>query len=260
MSSSNSWETQITDVKPNNILVRGYRLADLVNKVSFTEVIYLVIKGELPDENAKKVLDAVLVAAIDHGGSPPSTLATRTVVSTGAQYNAALAAGILSINKYHGGAIEDCAKIIEQLVKKAQQGESNIYDLAKELIAEFREKGKRLPGFGHRMHTDDPRVKVLKSIAQDTGFAGSYFEAGVAIEGSLTEVLGKSLPMNVDGMMAIMLCELDFPLELANMFFITARVPGLISHIYEEDKLQKKMRKIDPVNYEYTGVSERDLY
>jgi len=252
------WATEISHVEPNKVIIRGYRLAELVQKVSFTEAIYLVIKGELPDSATKRMLDAILVAAVDHGASPPSTLAARTVVSSGGQYNAALAAGILSINKFHGGAVEDCARIIKQLVEEKGK-EDNELETAKKLVISYREKKKKIPGFGHRMHTADPRVTVLQSIAKETGFDREYLQMGLAIEEAIKEVLGKPLPMNVDGMMAALLCELDFPLELANMFFAIARVPGLISHIYEEDKKQRKMRKIDPVNYEYTGVAEREL-
>ncbi len=46
---------------------------------------------------------------------------------------------------------------------------------------------------------------------------------------------------------------MGFPPELGNAFFIIARTPGMIAHIYEEQTEMKPMRKIDPVDHEYIG-------
>ena len=80
-----------------------------------------------------------------------------------------------------------------------------------------------------------------------------------SIEESLQTVLGKTLPINVDGAIAAILCELDFPPALANAFFIMARVPGLVAHIVEEQTRQKPMRKIHPTDSVYDGPEERKL-
>src|SRR4051794_19631883 len=104
------WSTGITKIEPNKVMVRGHDIAELMGKVSFGAAVYLILKGELPDERTGKLLDAILVSSIDHGATPPSALAARTVASTGATLSASVAAGIMSINKHHGGAIEDCAR------------------------------------------------------------------------------------------------------------------------------------------------------
>ncbi len=63
----------------------------------------------------------------------------------------------------------------------------------------------------------------------------------------------------ITGAIAAVLCELDFWTNLANAFFILARVPGLVAHAAEEQERQRPMRKIDPANHEYDGPSERHL-
>jgi citrate synthase len=91
------------------------------------------------------------------------------------------------------------------------------------------------------------------------GIAGEYVEMAKAIEGSIEKSSGKRLPINVDGAIAALLCEMEFPPELANAFFIMARIPGLVAHVYEEQTRMKPMRHINSKDHEYDGIPERDL-
>ena len=126
------------------------------------------------------------------------------------------------------------------------------------LPKEMREKKKRASGFGHRIHTQDPRTKKLFALAEELGLAGIYVQIALGIEKTLEELSGKSLPINVDGAIAALLCELGFSPEVGNAFFIIARVPGLVAHIQEEKTRMRPMRKIHPQNYEYDGPQERE--
>ncbi|HOF84051.1 MAG TPA: citrate/2-methylcitrate synthase, partial [Candidatus Aminicenantes bacterium] len=87
------WPTAITEVKPNRIMARGYLIDEMMGKISFAQAVCLILTGELPAPAVGKLLDAIFVSSIDHGASPPSALAARTVASTGAELNAAVAAG-----------------------------------------------------------------------------------------------------------------------------------------------------------------------
>ena len=42
-------------------------------------------------------------------------------------------------------------------------------------------------------------------------------------------------------------------------FFIMARIPGQIAHIYEEITREKPVRKIHPTDHEYDGPPEREI-
>ena len=114
-----TWNTAITRIEPNRVGVRGYDIAELMGRVSFGAAVYLILTGELPSPAIARLMDAILVASIDHGATPPSALAARTVASTGAALSAAVAAGIMSINRHHGGAIEDCARQLKAIADRA---------------------------------------------------------------------------------------------------------------------------------------------
>jgi len=254
-----TWKTGITKVEPNKLLLRGYRIDELMGRITFAQGVFLTIKGELPNEKEAKMIDAMLVSSIDHGVTPPSCLAARTIASAGAPLNAALAGGVLSISRHHGGAIEDSMKMIQEAVRRKREMNKNPQEMANLLLKEYKESDKRLPGFGHRIHTKDPRTIRLFEIATELGIAGEHVEMAKAIENAIERTSGKRLPINVDGAIAILLCEMKFPSELANAFFIMARIPGLVAHVYEELTKMKPMRHIDAKEHEYDGNPERKL-
>ncbi len=254
-----TWKTAITKVEPNKLLLRGYRIDELMGNITFAQAVFLAIKGELPSEKEARMIDAMLVSSIDHGVTPPSCLSARTIASAGSPLNAALAGGILAISKHHGGAIEDSMKVIQEAVRRKREMNKTEEEMAHIILTEYKEKNKRLPGFGHRIHTKDPRTIKLFQIASDLGIAGEYVEMAKVLEDTMEQSSGKRLPTNVDGAIGALLCEMQFPSELANAFFILARIPGLVAHVYEEQTRMKPMRFINPKDHEYDGIPERKL-
>lgn len=252
------WKTAITDVQPNRVSLRGYPIDKLMGEISFSQVIYLVLKGELPSPEKGKLIDAIFVSSVDHGASPPSVLASRTVASTGAELNSAIAAGVLAISRFHGGAIEEGMELFHEIAGRMEEKGISEREAAGDILKEMKEKKKRASGFGHRIHTQDPRTKKLFSLAEELGLAGKYVRIAKAVEEELARLLGKPLPINVDGAIAALLCELDVPSEIGNAFFIIARVPGLVAHIHEEKTRMRPMRKIHPEDYEYDGPQEKE--
>ena len=254
-----TWSQPITKIGPNKVAVRGYRIDELMGRVPFAHVAYLVLKGELPTEAQGRVMDAMLVSSVDHGATPPSALAARTVASGGAPLTTGIAAGIMTINRHHGGAIEGCMKVLLATVARKREKEQDALTAARELVTEYRAQKKRVPGYGHRVHRDDPRTKKLFAVAEIEGVAGEYVEMGRAIRQAMKETLGKDLPMNVDGAIAAELCELDFPPKMGNGLFAIARTVGLTAHVFDEIAHQRPMRRISPTAQTYDGPEERSL-
>lgn len=247
------WKSAVTQVKPNEIRLRGYRIDELMGQITFSQAIYLALTGQLPSPDVGRMIDAMLVASIDHGVTPPSTLAARTATSTGAPMNAALAVGLLSINQHHGGAIQACMEMIQDVQKRSLDGNLLLNQAASALVTAYRHSKQRLPGFGHRLHTHDPRTARLLEMADHTALSRS----GVAVIRALQDALneqGTPLPINVDGAMAALLLDLGIPPELGNTFFMMARLPGLVAQVYEERTRERPMRPIHPTDHEYDGT------
>ena len=117
--AEDKWRTAITDIKKGEIRVRGYDIREMMEKLSFSDAVFLILKGELPHKGESEMIRAILVSSIDHGVTPPSALSTRTVLSGGNPLNSAVAGGVLTIGDVHGGAIERCAKILQDWAKKS---------------------------------------------------------------------------------------------------------------------------------------------
>jgi citrate synthase len=254
---SQDWVSALTETTPDGIHIRGYDLLDLVGTTSFSSVVYLLYAGELPAPAAARLLDALMVASVDHGPGTPSVLAARTVISGGGSFQAGAAAGLLAMGQFHAAAVGDAMSAISEVADRAAAG-SDYRGAADDLVAARRRDGRRLSGFGHRQHTErDPRVDRLFDMARELGVEGSYIDATIAIEGALEAATGRRLPINIDGVYAAILAELDFPVELANAVFIASRMVGVMAHVAEEINSMPPMRRIDPVAHTYGGPPRR---
>lgn len=254
-----TWPTAITKVEPNKLLLRGYPIDELMGRVSFPQAVFLALTGELPPEKQALMIDALLVSSIDHGVTPPSCQAARTVTLTGSPLNAALAAGILAISKHHGGAIEDCMLVLAEAVKQKNQAGITAREQAEKTVDEFKAAKRRFPGFGHRFHTKDPRATRLFDLARELEVAGGHVEMSAVLQEAIEDKLGRKLPINVDGAVAAVLCDLGLPSDLGNAFFMIARLPGLVAHVREERTRMRPMRHMNPKQHEYDGPPERKL-
>lgn len=258
-----NWQTAITSIGPNEVRVRGYDIAELMGNVSFGAAVYLILRGELPDEQTGRLMDAILVSSIDHGATPPSALAARTVASTGASLSQSVSAGINSINRWHGGAIEDCARQLGRILERAGERTGGtpappdaLAQAASAELAEMKSRGQRMSGFGHRVHTADPRTARLFELAEVAGVAGEHVACARVVERAFADS-GKALPINVDGAIGAILADMGFDPGVMNGLFMIARVPGLVAHVREEQTRQKPMRKVNPTGHEYDGPAPR---
>jgi citryl-CoA lyase len=239
-------------------VTKGYRQSDLIGDVSFAGVVYLILKGELPTKGQERMMDAIIVASIDHGVNAPTALASRIVASGGVPLPTAVSAGLLAIGDSHGGAIEKCAKLLLENVKKSHDTGTPLGDAAKGLVSDAKERKQRLPGFGHRVHTDDPRTKKLLKLAKELKIAGKHVELAEIIQKELSAG-GKALPINVDGAIAAITADMGFDWRMGKGFFLIGRAAGLVAQVYEEQSRYKPMRHVAHADYDYDGPAERDL-
>ena len=254
-----TWQTSLTKVIPNHIRVRGYDINELMQKLSFPGALYLLWTGKVPDEPTEKLISAIMVSSMDHGASPPSVNAARIVASTGGAHNAAIAAGVLALNKYHGAAVEDCMQMIMDFRDLKKETGMDNPEVAREILARLKAKGERAWGVGHRLHTADPRRETLFRLCRDCGVSGEYIEAVESIAAVVTEKVGRPMPVNIDGCVAASLCEIGYPKAMANALFILSRTAGIAIQAREEMDTQKPMRKIHPAGFEYIGPEDRTL-
>src|SRR5262249_57994727 len=138
MTPQDWWSTSIIDMKPGMIRYRGYAAEDLIGRVSFAEMVYLMTRGELPDPAVAKLLEAALVAAVDHGPQAPSIAATRMAITCGVGINNAMASGINMLGDVHGGAGEQCVTLYNAIAPRLGGGPVSQARLAQAVSAEIK--------------------------------------------------------------------------------------------------------------------------
>jgi citrate synthase len=257
--SDDRWKTSLTLIEPNKILVRGYPLDEMMGRLTFGEAIYLLLMGELPSPAIGSMMEAVLVSFIDHGATPPSTLAARNTATTGAPLRACVAAGVLGFGRYHGGDIESCMQFLDRGLELVRRGAS-YKDAAAAAVDKLHETGEPIPGFGHRFHTRDPRAARLFQMALELELEGEHIQMIRAVELVVSDLPGgRAQPVNIDGAIAAVCGDIGIPPAIANALFIISRVPGITAHAQEERQREKPMRQIDPKDHVYDGAGKRRL-
>ena len=239
------FKTSVSSVNDGEEIVRGEKLSDLIKTKNFGEVIFLILKGSLPNQKESKMINAVLSSMIDHGPGANSALAARIVGSAGNTLHTAVAAGILSLGgSRHGGALEGAAKFFQENLKTA--------DLPG-LLANLKAKKVRIPGYGHKVLAHDNRTDTLFDIAKETGFFGRHSEFSLAVDKELNKISSKAVPLNMDGANGAILSDMGFPWQIVLGFFIIGRAPGLVAQVYEEMTSGEGIRRAEEGEIEYVG-------
>src|SRR5712691_3402847 len=198
------WQSALTEISPNKILIRGYPVDEMMGRLGFAEAVYLLLMGELPTPAIGRMLNAVLVSSLDHGVTPPSTLAARNVATSGAPLKDCVAAGILGFGPHHGGDIESCMRFLDRGLSLVRSGRT-LQQAAEEIVDQCARDHEIPPGFGHRFHTRDPRASRLFQMALELELEGEHVRLLRAAERALDarkEQYGRTLPVNVDGAIA----------------------------------------------------------
>src|SRR5438067_1454281 len=258
---SDRWQSSLTEILPNKILIRGYPVDEMMGRLGFAEAVYLLLMGELPTPAIGRMLNAVLVSSLDHGVTPPSTLAARNVATSGAPLKDCVAAGILGFGPHHGGDIESYMRFLDGGLSLMRGGRT-LQQAADAIVADCIARNEVPPGFGHRLHTRDPPAARLFQMALELELEGEHVRLIRVCERALDahkEHFGHPIPVNVDGAIAAISADLGFAYELGNAIFLISRLPGLIAHAHEERARQPPMRQIDPKDYDYDGAKDRRL-
>ena len=248
------WRTSIIDMAPGVIRYRGYPIEELIGRVSFAQMIWLMTRGELPGEGQGRLLDAALMSAVDHGPQAPSIAIARMAATCGVGLNNAMASAVNVLGDVHGGAGEQAVEMYEAIAARIDAGATQADAVRAGLDEAIEKYGKFVSGFGHRFHPIDPRAPRLLALVDEAARAGHVNGrfAGIAraVEDALAErKAGKRIPMNIDGATAVIYAELGFPAPLARGLFCLSRSVGILAHAWEQS--QQGGRNKGPIPREY---------
>ena len=259
------WRTSIIEMRPGIIRYRGYAIEDLIGHVSFSGMIWLMLRGDLPSEGQAGLLDTALMSAVDHGPQAPSIAIARMAMSCGVGLNNAMASAVNVLGDVHGGAGEQAVELYSRIVVLVENG-APVEEAAASTIDWWQsERGGFLPGFGHRFHPVDPRAGPLLSAIDEAVAAGvvegRFATAARAVEAVLERRKGKRVPMNIDGATAAIYGELGFPAPLARGLFCLSRSVGILAHAFEQSQRGERNKGPIPRSFlwAYEGPAARPI-
>ncbi len=218
----------------DTIVVRGKDLCrELIGQVSFTEYLWFLLSGELPQPAQRRVLDATLVAIAEHGLVPSVQASRMTYAAAPEALQGAVAAGLLGCGSVILGAAESAGRLLADVVARSK--ESGMQAAATAAVKELRAVKKPVPGFGHPLHKgEDPRATRLFEVATEAGLPDAHRRAARQIEALLPGLTGKPLVMNVSAAIPAVLLDAGFPLGALKGVPLLARTASLVAHLLEE--------------------------
>lgn len=255
------WRTAIVDIVPGSIRIRGYAIEELIGNLSFPAMIWLMLRGEVPTAGQAALLEAALVAGVDHGPQAPSIAIARMTVTCGVALNGAVAAGVNALGDVHGGAGQQCMELYAAVAREWDRGME--LEQAADAVLDGLGPKAYVPGFGHRFHPVDPRAVRLLTLVQQAAEAGTvsgrFARIGRAVEDALRRRTGRDIPMNIDGATAVVFAELEFPPALGRGLFLISRAVGILAHAWEQMQQGERLKGPTPprFGYSYEGLPPR---
>lgn len=229
-------KSAICTADETSITVRGRDLCgDLMGGMSFAGFFILHLTGKPPTDDQAFFVDAMLVGLAEHGLTPSAQAARMTLAAAPEALQGAVAAGILGAGSVVLGAAEDAGKLLARGVAEGRDKGETADATARRLATEIRAARQPIPGFGHPLHKpEDPRAVRLLALAHERGVVGDHTRLLEALAPVVSEVWGRVLPININGTIASIMLDLDFPLDALRGIPILSRVAGLLGHLHEE--------------------------
>ena len=220
--------------------MRGYPIQELIGTLRFPDMIWLMLRGEVPEPAQSRLLEAALVAAVDHGPHAPSIAIARMAVTCGLPLNGAMASAINALDDVHGGAGQQCMELFERdrRRRRRRRGERRCH--RRRASSASRPRTARSSRASAIAGTASIRARCACSrwCARPSSAGvvrGRFARIAEGIERQLTaQKGGRPIPMNIDGATAVIYSELGFAPELGRGLFILSRSVGILAHAWEQ--------------------------
>jgi citrate synthase len=258
---SDYWTTRISRAEGGRIWVRGYPLEEIIEKLSFVEAMWLLLRGELPTRQQAAIWELTMKVAMDQQLISSAACAARFVASSHPESPIpGVAAGILAHGSVTGSPRPAAEMIYQAFELMGREGLSR-EEAAARTVGRYLGQEGTVPGFGHPIHKEtEPRAEILRRKVQELGGWGEKAQLFEAIHAALCQRLGKPLPMNLAGMVAAVYCELGFePIEIEALAAVGYGY-AIVAHVAEEIREGVPLRVIpDALGAKYIGPAERHI-
>jgi citrate synthase len=208
----------------------GYALEEMVQRLSFEDTIFLLLRGELPDAGQRRLFSRFLVSFCNPGPRHAATRAVMNAAASGTRSSALPSIGLALLGGEHLGSaeVEQAAAFI--LAKSAENPVSVAAQRPALPSSEAGPDRRAAPGFG-TLHGEidafcSSLAPPLLELARADGPLAWSREFAVALA---AQGCGWLQP----GLAAACLLELGFAPRATGLLFQLASLPGLLAHALE---------------------------
>lgn len=221
----------IAEFGVNALSYRGMPIAELIRGHSYSDVVFLLIQERMPTPEEEQMFEALLIAWMDHGEPPPSTQNVRNAASVGVDLIPAVCSGLMCFGADHG-PVTLAAHTIENTAVFGVKG-----------LGEMLEQDYKIPGFGHPVHSSDPRVSALLAEYSRLRMNGDGKHVGILHDiQRLLHSYGKEVRPNLAGVSAAIWLDLGFTPDTAGVLALAGRSIGMAAHYAEQRSNPKKFK------------------
>ena len=227
---------------------KGKKILKPNKKLTFSENIFYLFFGKIPQKEIVKAFDVSLILYAEHGFNV-STFTARTITSSLSDMHGAVTGAIASLKgPLHGGANEKVMDLMNKIKTPNK---------AKNWINNAINKKHVIMGFGHRVYkSGDSRVPTMKKhflkvakIKKDKKLHKIY--------DTLEEVMvkRKGVYPNMDFPSGPTYHLMGFDTDFFTPIFVIARITGWTAHISEQHAANKLIRPLS----KYSGEKHRKV-
>ena len=231
--STKIWKEVPSEANPyisTSALCHGYDLFELMEKRSFVDVLFLLLKGELPNESQRKLLEQVMIAFINPG---PRDYGGRAAIDVGngksrVEHILPIALGVIGGEHLGGLEVSQSLKFLQSSIGKSPadvleslRETTDLKDTSDIHIA---------PGFGRRLGSIDEFVANKAKVICRHSPTGGACQWGQEFNELLN---AEGFGWLSTGLCAAVFLDLEFDHRTATCMFQLINAPGLIAHAVE---------------------------
>lgn len=224
------WVSEIAYKNVHRIVSRGYDTTELMEEgYGLVDVLFVDFQSRIPSVNEEKMLNYVMVLALEDGLSMPAII-SRMVAKSKTFLTQAVGASILAFGHAYG-AFSAFGNRLEEYITKAEKDKKTTAEIAEIVVKEhLNDEGFGVSG----LMIDDPAARRMIARAKELGVSGKYIE----LTEKISEVAKKESvePVDLDmlGAIGATMMDLGFSPEAIWAIIAITRSFAAGSHYIEE--------------------------